>query len=146
VGFPRATFEGQGYDFSFSGVKTAALTDWEARLNGSLPKVELCDWIASFETAVMDALCVQLFRAAEETNVSVVGLAGGVACNRRLRRMVGQWAQRTGRRAILPEASLCADNAAMIAAVGLYHWQPANVCRYDFDAIPNWGLGTPLPD
>lgn len=146
VSFPRAVFEGQGYDFSFSGVKTAALTDWEARRKGIKPEVPLPDWIASFEAAVMEALCAQLFRAAEDLKIRAVGLAGGVACNRRWRRMVNQWAEKTGRQAVIPAVNLCADNAAMIAAVGLYHWQPADRCRYDFDAVPNWELGTPLPE
>lgn len=144
--FPRAVFDNQGYDFSFSGVKTAALTDWEARKSGVKPPVPLPDWIASFETAVMDALCAQLFRAADDLGISAVGLAGGVACNRRWRRMVTHWAERTKRRAVIPSATLCADNAAMIAAVGLYRWRPADECRYDIDAVPNWELGAPLPD
>ena len=49
VNFPRARFDGQGYDFSFSGVKTAAAQDWNDRRTGRKPEVNLSDWAASFE-------------------------------------------------------------------------------------------------
>lgn len=145
VGFPRAKFEGQGYDFSFSGVKTAAAQDWEERESGRKPKIDRADWIASFEAAVIDALCDNLFRAAEDLSIGCVAIAGGVARNRRWRRTVTEWAARTKRTAIIPPSVLCADNAAMIAGVGLYHWRPDGGDAGAIDAVPNWELGKPLP-
>lgn len=141
--FPRARFEGQGYDFSFSGVKTAAAQDWNDRRSGRKPEVNLSDWAASFESAVMSALCDNLFRAADNIRIDTISVAGGVARNRRLRAMIQEWGERTGRRAVIPRAEWCADNAAMIAAVGLYQ-EPCNDPAF-IDAIPNWGLGKPYP-
>ena len=145
VRFPRARFDGQGYDFSFSGVKTAAAMDHQRRLTGELPVISRTDWIASFEASVIDALCDNLFRAAEDFDIGTVALAGGVACNRRWRRVVGAWARRTGRKAVIPPPDLCTDNAAMIAAVGTYRWQVEDARAHEIDAVPNWELGTPLP-
>lgn len=143
ISFPRARFVGQGYDFSFSGVKTAAAQDWNDRRSGRKPEVNLSDWAASFESAVMDALCDNLFRAAEDMGIATVALAGGVARNRRLRSLVTEWSSQKKRRAVIPRAEWCADNAAMIAAVGLYQ----NPCENSsvLDAMPGWGLGKPLP-
>lgn len=145
VKFPRAKFDGQGYDFSFSGVKTSAAQDWEQRLSGKRPAMDRADWVASFETAVVEALCDNLFRAAEDLSIHTVALAGGVARNRRWRRMVSAWAERTGRRAVVPPPNLCADNGAMIAGVGLYRWSLGDGPTGSIDAVPNWELGSPLP-
>ncbi len=145
VKFPRAKFDGQGYDFSFSGVKTSAAQDWEQRQSGKRPPIDRADWVASFEIAVVEALCDNLFRAAEDLSIGTVGLAGGVARNRRWRRMVMAWAEKTGRQAVVPPPDLCADNGAMIAGVGLYQWAQDAGIEVAFDAVPNWGLGCPLP-
>jgi len=145
VNFPRARFDRQGYDFSFSGVKTAASIDYHRRQSGELPAIQPSDWIASFEASVVDALSDNLFRAAEEYAVGTVALAGGVACNRRWRRTVSAWAERTGRKAVIPPPNLCTDNAAMIAAVGVYRWQATNDAAGAIDAVSNWDLGMPLP-
>ena len=144
VAFPRARFDGQGYDFSFSGVKTAAAIDHQRRQSGELEPIGPADWIASFEAAVVDALSDNLFRAAEDHKINTVALAGGVACNRRWRRTVAEWAKRTGRKAVIPPPILCTDNAAMIAAVGAYRWQPMTEKAAELDAVSNWELGTPL--
>lgn len=144
ISFPRARFDGQGYDFSFSGVKTAAAQDWNDRRAGRKPEVNLSDWAASFEQAIMSALCERLFRASTEMRVGTIAVAGGVARNRRLRSMVNEWASKNQCRAVIPRAEWCADNAAMIAAVGLYQ-SPASDPTV-IDAYPNWGLGRPRPD
>ncbi|MBI3872296.1 MAG: tRNA (adenosine(37)-N6)-threonylcarbamoyltransferase complex transferase subunit TsaD [candidate division Zixibacteria bacterium] len=145
VAFPKTRFEGQGYDFSFSGIKTAAALDWDKRQRGLLPAVEMKDWVASFEQTIVDSLTQNLFRAADDQSIPTVALAGGVARNRRLRRVVTAWAERTGRHAIVPPPEWCADNAAMIAAVGSYRWQPDSGDAPLIDAVPNWGLGEPPP-
>lgn len=145
IAFPRARFNDQGYDFSFSGVKTAAALDYRSRTFDGDSEIRLADWIASFEAAIVDALLGNLTRAATEMNIRTVSVAGGVARNRRLRRQLDQWAEANGRRAVLPAPDLCTDNAAMIAAVGLYRWTPVAQSNPDIDAVPNWRLGTPLP-
>lgn len=146
ISFPRARFDDQGYDFSFSGVKTAAALDYRKRHFGEAGEVAEADWVASFEAAVVGALTDNLFRASDDLQIKSVGIAGGVARNSRLRRMVETWAQRTGRRAVLPAPDLCSDNAAMIAAVGVYRWHPVDHNDQRVDAVSNWRLGSPLPE
>jgi N6-L-threonylcarbamoyladenine synthase len=143
VAFPRVRLASGPYDFSFSGLKTAAAFDWKGRRDGRRPEVSLSDWVASFESAVMESLTSTLARAADELKIATVGLAGGVARNRRLRAQVTAWAERTGRRAVVPPPDWCADNAAMIASVGLY--QDALRDSASADAFPGWALGTPYP-
>jgi N6-L-threonylcarbamoyladenine synthase len=145
IAFPRARFEDQGYDYSFSGVKTAAALDYQSRNFENSAGITRADWIASFEAAVVDALLANLFRAAEALTIQTVSVAGGVARNRRLRRQLQEWADRHGRHAILPAPDLCTDNAAMIAATGLYQWTDNSPAHSIIDAVPNWRLGTPLP-
>jgi N6-L-threonylcarbamoyladenine synthase len=145
VKFPRARFKEAGYEFSFSGLKTAAALDWQARRDGTKPEIARADWIASFEYAVVGALSDTLFRAAVDLKIGTVAVAGGVACNRRLRKTVTDWAAQTGRRAVIPPPRLCADNAAMIAAVGAYRLPKLGDDISAIDAIPNWPLGKPYP-
>jgi N6-L-threonylcarbamoyladenine synthase len=145
IAFPRARFDGQGYDFSFSGVKTAAVIDHQSRESGEQPKVTRADWIASFETAVVGALSANLFRAADDLDIDTVALAGGVACNRRWRRIVTEWAKRTGRVAVIPPPELCTDNAAMIAAVAVHRGEDESMDINQIDAVPGWQIGEPLP-
>jgi N6-L-threonylcarbamoyladenine synthase len=145
IPFPRARFTHTGYDFSFSGVKTAAALDWEDRRTGKKPAVDRADWLASFEYAVVMALAENLFRVAENLSIGTVALAGGVARNRRLRRIVTAWAEETGRCAVIPAPDLCADNAAMIAAVGSYRSREVLPPPEVIDAFPGWELGEPFP-
>jgi N6-L-threonylcarbamoyladenine synthase len=95
--------------------------------------------------AIVDALCDRLFRAADDLGIHTVALAGGVARNRRWRRMVSAWAEQTGRKAVVPPPILCADNGAMIAGVGVYQWKAETESSAIIDAVPNWELGKPLP-
>ena len=143
VSFPRAKMTSGPYDFSFSGLKTAAAFDWDGRRSGRRTEVALSDWVASFEYAVMDSLAATLARAADELKITTVGLAGGVARNRRLRAQITAWADKTGRRAVVPPPEWCADNAAMIASVGLYQEPLGN--PVNADAFPGWALGAPYP-
>jgi N6-L-threonylcarbamoyladenine synthase len=115
--FPRAMMERGNIDFSFSGVKTAAryaLDDLGRTPEGE----ELRNFLASFQTAVVDVLVAKTMRAAEEHAVPVVALGGGVAANELLRRRFEEEAARLGLDAVIPTKDLCTDNGAVIAAVG----------------------------
>ncbi len=114
IAFPRPMLH-QGYDFSFSGLKTAVIT--EVRRN---PNHELVDIAASFQEAVVDVLVTKLLAAADEVDAPTLVLGGGVAANERLRERVADAARETGRAAFLPPAALCTDNAAMIAAAAFW--------------------------
>src|SRR4029078_10679715 len=76
------------------------------------------DVAASFEGAVVDALIGQTISAAKKEGVETVLVAGGVACNARLRRDMKSAAEPAGLRALFPSPAYCTDNAVMIAGLG----------------------------
>jgi N6-L-threonylcarbamoyladenine synthase len=114
--FPRPLADTPGFDFSYSGLKTAVATLVERR--GALSDAERADVAASFECAAIDVLVERARRAAHETGLEQIAVVGGVAANRRLRRELAAAGERAGFTAVFPPAALCTDNAAMIAAAG----------------------------
>jgi N6-L-threonylcarbamoyladenine synthase len=113
---PMADRRHPGYDFSFSGIKTAALRamgpgpDWEPAF--------LADVAASLQRVVAEALVRTVARAAVEYPPRALLLVGGVAANSVLRRRLGEEAARLGLPVLIPSPRWCTDNAAMIAAAG----------------------------
>jgi N6-L-threonylcarbamoyladenine synthase len=116
--FPRALKMRSSFDFSFSGIKTAALTHLEK--HGRPEGRELADLCASFQEAVCDSLVTKTLRAAEARGRTRVTIGGGVAANSRLRAMMQERGAKAGLDVRLPAPRLCTDNAAMIALAG-YH-------------------------
>jgi len=105
-------------DFSFSGLKTAALR-WIEETGMSARHPALADFLASFESAVVRALLQKLERGAEKVRPASLILCGGVARNRRLRAAFEGFARSGGYEAHLPSPDLCTDNAAMVGALGI---------------------------
>ena len=118
IRFPRPCIDTPGFDFSFSGVKTA-VGRYLARHREDY-RENMADIAAGFQEAVVDVLVFKLMRAAREKGCGRIALAGGVAANSRLRERVRQNAAAAGHEAYLPSLHLCGDNAAMVAAAG-YH-------------------------
>jgi len=114
--FPRPLADARGFDFSYSGLKTAVATLVERR--GALSDAERADVAASFESAAIDVLVERARRAAKETGLDRIAVVGGVAANSRLRRDLAAAGERDGFAAVFPPMALCTDNAAMIAAAG----------------------------
>lgn len=109
-------FQDGGLDFSFSGVKTAAIRALAAGA-GSSPRFQ-ADLAASLQHVVAEALCTKVARAARRHAPKAILLAGGVAANSVLRRRLTAEAGRLGVPILIPPSELCTDNAAMIAACG----------------------------
>lgn len=132
---------GNGLDFSFSGLKTAALHRLrEAGLEpappgdlSALPPWEY-DLMASFQKRVVDHLLGRLRKAALLHRPASLTLAGGVACNRLLRDRFLRLAGDLGLAAGLPSPRLCTDNAAMVAFRALDHLKRGPTAGYDLDA------------
>lgn len=122
IKFPRAYLSNDSLDFSFSGLKTAVnryIKDWRAGKQAE-ERVALADIAASFQESVVDVLIEKVVRAAEKASVKAVMVAGGVACNGRLRTKLQERTSRNGIQVYFPRPVYCTDNAAMIAAAG-YH-------------------------
>jgi len=109
-------FQDGGFDFSFSGVKTAAIRALAAQPDPS-PQF-LADLAASLQHVVAEALTLKLIRAARRHAPRAILLAGGVAANSVLRRRLQAASDRLGVPILIPPPALCTDNAAMIAACG----------------------------
>lgn len=139
IPFPRALEREAGFDFSFSGLKTAVLNHVRC-LSPEERRRQLPDIAASFQEAVVDALVARTLRAMEHTGVETVALAGGVAANRRLRACLQEAVAARGGQLFYPSPALCTDNAAMIAAAGLFHLSRGTRSGYDLDATPRLSL------
>jgi N6-L-threonylcarbamoyladenine synthase len=109
--FPEGTLP--GYDFSFSGLKTAVLRTVE-KLTPPLPVADLS---ASFQDAVVRILVRKTLKAQQETKAPSLVLAGGVAANRSLR---AQFKKQATTSVYFPDPSLCTDNAAMVGAAAFF--------------------------
>jgi len=115
VAFPRPSLP--GWDFSFSGLKTAVLYHLRDR-PGPLKGKRLADLCASFQEAVAETLVERALAAARRFGARDVAIGGGVAANSRLRALLKDRAEAAGLRALLPSPAFCTDNAAMIAHAG----------------------------
>jgi N6-L-threonylcarbamoyladenine synthase len=105
-----------GYDFSYSGLKTAVAREVERR--GQLTDSDVADVAASFQAAAVEPLVTRARRALAAEGIAALAVVGGVASNRRLRAETALAAREDGFRAFFPPPGLCTDNAAMIAAAG----------------------------
>jgi N6-L-threonylcarbamoyladenine synthase len=130
--FARPRVKDAPYDFSFSGLKTAALRHIrESGVAKDGPR--LSDFLASFEEAVARALVENVVRAVEEHNPKSLVLCGGVARNKRLRARFQEQAARLKAPAYIPSPKMCTDNAAMIAAVALERMDAGLTAPIDLD-------------
>ncbi len=140
VVFPKAHVEGSPFDFSFSGVKSAVLN----YINGCRMKGEAynqADVAASFQKAVVDALAERVRFAIDEYHVERFALAGGVASNRALRKVLGAVCGEKGVRFYYPSPVYCTDNAAMIGAAAYYEYRAGTRHGWDLNAEPGLKLG-----
>jgi N6-L-threonylcarbamoyladenine synthase len=110
VRLPRPMIN-DGYDFSFSGLKTAVV-----RYVQDNPNVAIADLAAGFQAAAVDVLCTKLLRAAADARYATVVVGGGVAANSGLRAEIVRRSTLDGVRCVLADRALCTDNAAMIGA------------------------------
>lgn len=125
--FPKPRVEGSPLDFSFSGLKTQALSQYQkarqeaARRGLALDEVfSRADFAASFQESVVEALSERCFAAAALTGCRKIALAGGVAANRALRARLRTRGAAEGFEVYCPEPRLCTDNAEMIAAAAYF--------------------------
>jgi N6-L-threonylcarbamoyladenine synthase len=107
----------EGFDFSFSGLKTA-LRNAVAASGGS--DRERADLAASYQRAIVRSLVSRTMSAVEATGRDTLAVVGGVAANGVLRGALEEACSRTGVRLALAPVSLCSDNAAMIASAARY--------------------------
>ena len=140
IRFPTAAIAGENLEFSFSGLKTAAINYLHtAEMKGEAICRESV--AASFTRTVVDSAVRKLDAAIDRYQPPALVLAGGVSANSHLRRAVSELAEKKGVPLYLPALSLCGDNAAMIAAQGYYELLAGHTAGADLNALPAADIG-----
>ena len=135
IRFHSAFNEGEGFDMSFSGLKTAVINHLSnAKQRGEA--VDRADVAASFQCAVNTILSDKAIRASAERGSGTLALAGGVSANRNLRQMLAEKAQRRDIRFCCPDFKYCTDNGAMIGSAGFYLLMAGHISDLSFNAVP----------
>ncbi len=131
------------YDFSFSGVKTAAINHYQKLMRAAEKEGRdwpeacgLCDFAASFQETMVQTLTGHTRKALIEGDYRSLVMAGGVSANKSLRQAMGVMAGELGVSLTIPDLSFCTDNAAMIASAGFYAWQSGRRAGADLNAMP----------
>ena len=139
---PRPLLHSGNLDFSFSGLKTAVLTQAK-KLGPAMGEQVRADLAASTQAAIVDVLVKKSLKALEQTGLQRLVVAGGVGANSLLREQLNAACKSRGMRVYYPELHLCTDNGAMIALAAGMRIQAglASLQRgYSFDVKPRWNL------
>ena len=136
---PHPRVDGAPYDFSFSGLKTAALNIINS-LKQKGEEVNVPDLGASYINAVVDCLCGNTQKAAEDLGYKKIVLAGGVSANSVLRRRMTELCQKKNWSLYYPELKYCGDNGAMVAAQGYYEFVGGNTASLDLNAVASLSI------
>ena len=135
VDLPRPMMNRPGLDFSFSGLKTAAIT---ALRNN--PELKPADLAASFEAAVVDTLLKKCQRAMKQESLKTLVISGGVGANQRLRDQASSMMAASGGKLFYPRLEFCTDNGAMIALVGALRLEAGEHDGLALNIQPRWSL------
>ena len=163
IDFPRPMIKSNDYNFSFAGLKTAALywlrdnklaadkiaNTFFSKIFGvfswDIPRpseTTINDFCASFEQAIVDVLINKTIKATNEFKPQTVILAGGVAANKKLRETLRAKIEKLNITFCVPEIKYCMDNAAMIAVAGYTQAIKKDFTAWqNLKADPNWELG-----
>ncbi|OFW56651.1 MAG: tRNA (adenosine(37)-N6)-threonylcarbamoyltransferase complex transferase subunit TsaD [Candidatus Solincola sediminis] len=133
ISFPRAIMRDGSYNFSLSGLKTAVINYVRKLKEGGQP-IPTRDIAAGFQAAVVEVQVFKITRAARETGVKSVLLAGGVAANSYLREKLQESLDAIGVALYYPPIELCMDNAAMVAALGARMLDEGDISPLNVDA------------
>lgn len=136
---PHVKVEGNPYDMSFSGLKTAVvnLVHTFEQKGEKIDREGLC---ASFCREMSDSLVPRTMKLAQELGYDKIAVAGGVAANSRIRDDFKAAAEKAGKQLFVPPLSLCGDNAAMIGCQGYYEFKAGHLAGADLNAYATMEL------
>jgi N6-L-threonylcarbamoyladenine synthase len=130
---PRPSVKGSLYDFSFSGLKTAAVNlIHKADQKGEMIKIE--DLCASLRHAIVDCLASKFLAAAGDNNYKKLAISGGVSANSHLREYLKKECEKNSLELYMPQLCLCGDNAAMVGSQGYYEYIAGKRASLDLNA------------
>ncbi len=135
--FPRPMTNRPGLDFSFSGLKTFALTTFQESDKEDQARADIA---RAFQDAVVDTLLIKCRRALQQTGVARLVIAGGVGANQALREGLGEMTAEIGAALFYPRLEFCTDNGAMIAYAGTCRLQAGERQDQDITVRPRWSL------
>lgn len=123
----------QGYDYSFSGLKTSFLYTLrdEIKVNPNFIEENKNDLCASLQKTIINILMDKLRKAAKDLNVKEVAVAGGVSANSGLRAAFEEYSKKYGWNIYIPKFGYTTDNAAMIAMTGYYKYLDKDFCNME---------------
>lgn len=140
---PRAGVSGAPYDFSFSGLKTAAV-NLIHNAQQKEQKINREDLALEIATAVADTVVPRVVAAAQERGRTAIAAAGGVAANSILRGMLQDQCKQAGLALYLPPLKLCGDNGSMIACQAYYEYLAGNTAPADQNCYATMPAGMNL--
>jgi N6-L-threonylcarbamoyladenine synthase len=140
--FPRPMLDRPGFEFSFSGLKTAVAVAVRDRV---LDEPLRADVAWAVQDAIVDTLTAKTMRALEATGHDALVVAGGVGANRELRARLAQAAAERGACVYYPRPEFCTDNAAMIAVAGLHRLRAGEASALPILIRVRWPLAELRP-
>lgn len=135
--FPRPMTDRPGLDFSFSGLKTFALTTFQNSMQTPKDKANIA---YAFQEAIAETLAIKCRRALHQSGLNRLVVAGGVSANGQIRAMLTDMTQKENKRVYFPRLEFCTDNGAMIAYAGYQRFQKENRQSWDIIAKPRWTI------
>jgi N6-L-threonylcarbamoyladenine synthase len=136
--FPRPMTDRPGLDFSFSGLKTHALTVWQKSSKDENAMISIAH---AFQDAIVDTLLIKCRRALQQLGLNRLVVAGGVGANRRLRSELCAVIRELKGEVYFPKPEYCTDNGAMVAYAGCLHLlQGQSDSTLAIDVRPRWPL------
>lgn len=122
-----------GLNFSFSGLKTSVLyfLRKEVAANPDFVAENLNDICASVQSTIVTILMKKLRKAARQTGIREIAIAGGVSANSGLRQALSEWGEREGWATYIPAFQYCTDNAGMIGVTAYYKYLRGEFCGQD---------------
>ncbi len=120
----------QGYDYSFSGLKTSFLYTLrdELKLNPNFIEENKADLAASLQKTIIEVLMDKFTKAIKDTGIKTIAIGGGVSANSGVRAAVQQYCDRRCIKAFIPKRTFTTDNAAMIAVAGHFRYLDKQFC------------------
>jgi len=136
----------KGLDFSFSGLKTAVLYFLKKEMDEDpqFIKNNLADLCASIQYRIVQILVKRLSKAAKETRIRHIAIAGGVSANSALRGTLLETGAQKGWEVYLPKLEFSTDNAAMVAVAGYYKYLRGQFSNQDVAPVARWAPGQKL--
>ncbi len=131
---PRVFLDRNDYEFSFSGLKTAAINLWKKI--GPDGEASIYDLAAEFEMALVEVLVEKTLKAAEQYAAKSILMAGGVAANQTLRNLMKNEGEKRSFSVYYPSLELCTDNAAMIAGKAYITYSQGHLAPLSLNAYP----------